>query len=240
MAVTEKKYFILLLLVLIPITGLLNINFLHSRFKDRSAVPGCPWCEDKGYEDVVYIPIDNSFIRLLSPADPEFLADIVWMKAVHYFGTHALTDREYPYYINLLDIVTDLAPDWKLPFITGAVLLPLEIDALEEGFYIIDKGLIYHPNSWELLFFKGFYLFKLLDDKIEGAKMLSKAGQIPGSPVYLTNLAATLATKAGEKELAVRFIQEALGNVRDETHQKMLKEKMREVMEGDDPGSVME
>lgn len=217
-----------------------QVLFLNARYGERKIVEECPWCDEKQSEDVLFIPINPAFLRLTAPADPDFLADLMWMRSSYYFGAHALTDREYPYFTHLLDMVTDLSPKWDLPYIFGAVLLPVEADSLEDGLFIINKGLIHHPNNWELWFFKGFYYFKLMDDKIEGAKMLQRAGQLPGSPIYLSNLAATLATKAGEKELAVRFLQEALGNVRDSRQRDILLKKMKEVMKDDDSGAVME
>lgn len=215
-------------------TLLLQTHFLDKRYDVHRQNPECPWCEDKGLnEDVVYVPFNTSVMRLISPADPHFLADLLWMRTAYYFGQHVLTDREYPYLLHLLDLITDLSPAWDLPYLFGAVILPTEVMAVDDGFYLIDKGLAYHPDNWELLFFKGFYLWKFRGDTLSAAEALHKASLLPGSPAYLSRLSATFATQAGQKELALRFLQEALSNVRDLKQREILLKKLKEVMDSD-------
>ncbi|RLB75039.1 MAG: hypothetical protein DRH24_20255 [Deltaproteobacteria bacterium] len=215
---------------LITFTMLFQAHFLDKRYGVHSPIPGCPWCEDKGLdEDVVYVPLNASIMRLISPADPDLIADLLWIRTAYYFGRHALTDREYPYLLHLLDLITDLSPEWNLPYFFGAVILPTEAKQEKDGFYLIEKGLKYHPDDWQLWFFKGFYLWKSRGDVLSAARALHKASLLPGSPVYLARLSATLATRAGQQELAMRFIEQALRNAHDPVHRKILFEKLREV-----------
>jgi len=194
----------------------------------------CPWCEDKSLrEDAAFIPVRADFLRLLAPADPHFLADLLWLRATYYFGQHALTDRQYPYLFHLLDLITDLSPFWDYPYFFGAVILPFEADAAEDGLYLIEKGLVYHPDNWQLWFFKGFCLWKAGGDMVSAAHDLHRASLLPGAPVYLARLSATLANRAGRKELALRFLEEARKNVHDPLHQQHLAEKIEEILKGE-------
>jgi tetratricopeptide (TPR) repeat protein len=222
------------LCVLLVCTILLQTSLLDHRNSERAQVPGCPWCDDKTRtEDVVYLPVSTSVIRLFSPADPHFIADLVWMRTAYYFGKHALTDRQYPYLLNLLDVITDLSPRWEKPYLFGAVAIPAETENYSDGFYIIDKGLAHHPDSWELWFFKGYYLWKS-GNSADAAQAVHKASVCRGAPIYLANLSATFATRAGEKELAIRFLEEALKNIQDPVQRKIILKKMQEVMKRDD------
>lgn len=224
-------YLLISVFFLITFTLLLQAHFLDKRYGVHTPIPECPWCEDKGLdEDVVYVPLNASIMRLISPADPHLLADLLWMRTAYYFGRHALTDREYPYLLHLLDLITDLSPEWELPYFFGAVILPTEAGEVEDGFYLIEKGLKYHPDNWELWFFKGFYLWKSRGDVLSAAHALHKASLLPGAPIYLGRLSATLATRAGQQELAMRFIEEALRNIQDPAQRKILLEKLEEVM----------
>ena len=231
---TDKKkniYLLISIFFLITSTLLLQAHFLDKRYGMHSPIPECPWCEDKGWDkDVVYVPLNTSIMRLISPADPNLLADFLWMRTAYYFGRHALTNREYPYLLHLLDLITDLSPEWELPYFFGAVILPAEAGEVENGFYLIEKGLKYHSDNWELWFFKGFYLWKFREDILSAAHALHTASLLPGAPVYLARLSATFATKAGQQELAMRFIEEALRNVQDPAQRKILFEKLEEVM----------
>ncbi len=226
-----RIYLFISLFLLIPSTLLLQTHFLNERYGEYTPLAECPWCENRGLdEDVVYVPLDASIMRLFAPADPHFLADFLWMRASYYFGQHVLTDQEYPYLLHLLDLITDLSPTWEQPYLFGAVILPTEAGAVEDGFYLIDKGLIYHPKSWQLWFFKGFYLWQSSGDILSAAKVFHKASLLPKAPVYLGPLSATLATQAGQKELAMRFLHEALRHVEGLSQRKILREKLEEIM----------
>jgi len=182
------------------------------------------------HHDVIYVPLNSSIIKLLAPADSSFLSDLLWMRAAYYFGFHALSDRQYPYLIHLLDIITDLSPQWEYPYNFGAALLPTEAGSAEEGYYIIDKGLRQFPDDWQLWFFKGYYQWQIDNNLVEAAETLKHASLLPGAPQYLARLPATLATKAGHRELAFRFIHESLKQVKDENQKQILLEKLQEML----------
>ena len=146
----------LCLVVLFFSTILLQKDFADSKIGERIAVPGCPWCDEKFSGDVVFLPLNASIMRLFSPADPLFLADILWMRTSYYFGQHLLTDRNYPYLLHMLDLITDLSPEWIQPYLFGAVVLPSETESIENGLYIIDKGLLFHPDNGSYGFLKDF------------------------------------------------------------------------------------
>lgn len=220
-------------LFLLAATLLIQAHLLGWRYGSYTTLAECPWCEDERRDkDVVLVPLRSSMMRLISPSDPDFLADLLWMRAVYYFGQHALTDREYPYLFHLLDLITDLSPTWGYPYFFGAVILPIEAGAIDKGEYLIDKGIGQLPEDWELWFFKGFYLWKFHGDMLGAASALHRASMLPGSPAYLGRLSASLATKAGRKELALRFLEEALKNMHNEAQRKILEEKLEEVMAG--------
>ena len=194
----------------------------------------CPWCEENAQrDDADFIPVRADFLRLLAPADPHFLSNVLWIRAMYYFGSHALTDRQYPYLFHLLDLITDLSPLWDHPYFFGAVVLPFEADAAEDGLYLIEKGLVYQPDNWQLWFFKGFCRWKAFGDTVSAAEDLLRASLLPGAPVYLAALSATFATQAGQKELALRFLEEARNNLSDPLHQQLLSDKIEEILKGE-------
>jgi hypothetical protein len=223
---------------LVPIfasTILLQAHYAERRFGDRVVIPECPWCDERqsADEDVIFVPLRERAMRLFAPADPDFLADMLWLRTCYYFGARSLTTREYPFLFHLLDLTTDLAPRWDGPFLFGAVILPTEADAVEDGLYFIEKGLIFHPDNWQLWFFKGFFHWKALDDLETASKALLEAAKRPGAPRYLGSLAATILTRAGQRELAARFIQEAMRNLDDEKQREALIQKMKELSDDD-------
>lgn len=225
---------ILVLIVLALSAISLQADYLEKRRGERVKIPECPWCEGQEKEgDILYLPLSPRLMRLFAPADPHFLADLLWLRTTYYFGQHVLTDREYPYLFHLLDLITDLSPQWENPYLFGAVVLPTETEARADGIYLIEKGLVYHPESWKLWFFKGYYLWKS-GDNTAAAEALHKASVCPEGPVYLANLSATFATQAGKKQLGLRFLQEALKRIKDPAQKRILLKKMKKLEAADD------
>lgn len=213
---------------------LLQADLVSKKYGRFVPTEDCPWCEDSALrDDAAFIPVRADILRLLAPADPHFLSNVLWVRAMYYFGAHALTDRQYPYLFHLLDLITDLSPLWDHPYFFGAVVLPFEADAAEDGLYLIEKGLVYHPDNWQLWFFKGFYNWKAKGDMISAAEDLYHASLLPEAPVYLAALSATFATQAGQKELALRFLEEARNNLSDPLHQQLLADKIEEILKGE-------
>lgn len=228
MTIRKNFPFYILSMLLFGATVLFQADYLGNRYADRIILPECPWCDANAKGDVVYLPMDASVMRLLSPADSGFLADTLWMRALYYFGQHALTDRQYPYLMNLLDIITDLAPRWDYPFVYGAVILGDASDTPDDAFYMIDKGLVHHPENWQLWFFKGYYLWKN-GDNLSAAEALQNASILPGAPIYLSQLSATLLTREGRRDMALRFLEQALHMTKDPRQRKFIIQKIRKI-----------
>lgn len=224
----------ILLVILACCAIIFQSHFATQRFSNRVVIPECPWCDvsETTNEEVPFLPVRVEILRLAAPADPDFLADLFWLRVCYYFGAHSLTTRKYPYLFEMIDMITELAPRWEGPFLFGALILPTEAGMLEDGLYLIDKGLVFHPDNWELFFFKGYYHWKMLDDPIGASEMLFKASQIKDAPKYLARLSASLASKAGRRELAIRFLQEAMENLDDHKQREALLRKMEEIRDG--------
>ncbi len=208
-----------------------GFQFLAIQTSETPVNPECPWCLNLGQDtdDVVFLPLNTSFVRLSAPADSDFIADILWMRATYYFGKHVLSDRQYPFLLFLLDLITDLSPNWIQPYLFGAVLLPVEAGLIDDGLYLIEKGLNHLPDQWRLWFFKGYYIWKGSGDNIEGAKAIHKASTLPGAPVFLSRLSATLANKSDQRLLAEQFLKESLNSVKTMSDRKKILEKMKEM-----------
>ena len=216
-------------------TLLLQKNFTDTRFDYFKKNPDCSWCDDSRMKgtDILYIPVSTSYARLSSPADPDFLSDLLWLRTAYYFGEHALTDQQFPYLAYLIDLISDLSPSWLDPYLFGAVILPVETGAVEDGIYLINKGIYHHPLEWRLWFFKGFYQWQFKNDKSAASKSIHKASLLPGAPPFIISLASTFALEAGEKELAVTFLKEALKHINDPEQRHQILLKLQKVIKGE-------
>lgn len=237
---TKKISYFTVLAIFLLATMAFQAQYLNIRYADRIILPECPWCDASAKGDVVYLPVDASVMSLVSPADDGFLADMLWLRALYYFGQHTLTDRQYPYLLDLLDMITDLAPRWEYPFIYGAVILSDASDDVDDAIYIIEKGLLHHPENWQLWFLKGYYFWKN-EMLFDAGEALQKAALLPGAPVYLAELSATLLTREGRREMALRFLQQSLEMIKDPKQRAFILKKILKLKaQNDDTGTSVE
>lgn len=158
------------------------------------------------------------------------MADVLWLQACYYFGEHFLSDRKYDLLDEYLELIVHLAPEWKRPYGFAGIVLPLEAGNVDRGLEFLDKAIEHHPKAWRFRLYKGVYLMRDKGDLLEASKTLRKAASLPGSPEYLSRLSVTLATKAGRKSLAKRFLQEALDKAGDQNQRRLIRKKFKELM----------
>ncbi|MFP4168033.1 MAG: tetratricopeptide repeat protein [Desulfonatronovibrionaceae bacterium] len=179
-------------------------------------------------------------LRIFVPADNEFMADLLWMQSCYYFGEHFLTDRKYDLLDEYLELIIELAPKWKRPYSFAAIIFPLEAGDVDKGLEFLDKAIERHPDVWRFPFYKGVYLMQYKGDMEQAGTILHKAASLPGAPEYLSRLSATLATKAGRRRLARRFLRDALERAGDPKQRKAIQIKLKELMQDDEHGTAVE
>ncbi|GAB6145137.1 hypothetical protein JCM12294_25750 [Desulfocicer niacini] len=203
------------------------------RFSYTFDNPDCPWCETQSGDEITYLPLNTLPARLFSPADPDFLSDLIWMRTCYYFGAHSITDNQYDYLSFLLELITDLSPKWELPYTFGAISLFIEADSPFQAMGIIDKGLKHLPLVWELHFLSGYIAWKHFKDMESASISLLKASKIKGAPSYLASLSATLALKSDSQDFIDMFDRAALEIIDNSQQRQVIQNKIRK-METDD------
>ncbi|BCS94652.1 hypothetical protein DSLASN_02840 [Desulfoluna limicola] len=182
-----------LLVILFTGTILFQHVYVQDKYGPLVLNEECPWCEEDGRGDeITYVPFNANDIRLIAPADPEFISVLLWMRTAYYFGLNSLKSGDYSYMLSLLDLVTDLSPKWEIPYLYGAILLPAEVGDIEGGLYMIDKGISRLPDSWQLWFLKGYYYWKSYGDNQAASEAIHNASKIKGAPMYFKQLSITL------------------------------------------------
>lgn len=164
------------------------------------------------------------------PADPNLTADLLWLQTCYYFGDQATSNQRYGYLDDYLEMIIALAPRWKRPYYFAATIFPLEVGDVDTGLGFLEQAIEQFPQEWQFWFFKGIFLMLEKNELIAAGRALHKAALLPGSPRYLSRLSATLATKAGQKELARRFLQEALDNTDDPEQRRIILQKFEDML----------
>jgi len=218
--------------VLAVLLGLAGLQvFLQKGFEERFP--------SSRIENLLYLP-KGQHLKLVSLGFRSILADALWIKAIGYFGGHNLTDREYPWLYHILDQVTTLDPPFRQPYVFGGVVLSVESGTPAQSTALLRKGMTYHPGDWLLPFYAGFNSFYYFQDAERAAAYLQVAATLPGHPEYLPRLAASLLTRAGRAEAAVRLLETVAENTEDRGTRRGIYRKIRDIKAGKYPDNLDE
>lgn len=153
------------------------------------------------------------------------LADWYWILSLQYIGSklvaadtaelniddlNNLSPRLlYPY----LDNTTDLDPKFFAAYSYGAIVLPA-VDP-EQAIALTEKGIRHNPDRWRLYQYLGYIYWKL--DRYEKAAEVYEAGaRIPGAPPFMKQMAASMLTKGGSRDVARAMYTQMLNESEDE------------------------
>ncbi|MCK4518512.1 MAG: hypothetical protein KAU12_00185 [Candidatus Omnitrophica bacterium] len=179
--------------------------------------------------ELLYLPYHKNINRF-SLGFNEIIGDILYIKAINYFGEHYLSDRSYPYLYQLLDAATDLSPRFKDVYEFGAIILTFEVDNPDLSSRLLEKAIKNNPDYWRFPFYLSFNNFFYLNNFETAAHYMKEAAILPGSPAYLTGLTARLYSKAGEPETALTFLYQIYEDSDDERVREKIKLRIKEVM----------
>ncbi|MGA1863954.1 MAG: tetratricopeptide repeat protein [bacterium] len=197
---------------------------------------------DKSYhqdreERLLYLP-SGKFLKPACLGFESLVADLLWIKAISYFGGHYLTDRSYKWLYHILDLVTSLDPQFRYPYEFGGVVLALEGGNPEQSILLLEKGIEYYPEYWRIHFYLGFNYFYYYGDFQNASRYITRAAQLPGHPSYLPRLAASLLATSGQKNTALSFLRQLYENTEDEWLRHQIKMKMDDILAGKLPESL--
>jgi len=155
----------------------------------------------------LYLP-SGKFVEETSLGYNELAADLTWFQAVQYFGGYAKGQHSLAYFEGLINIVTDLDPNFQFPYIFGAVVMSQDMGDLPRGIEILKKGMRANPESWQLPFEIGFLYYITAGDADAAAHYFDLASRMPGGRDKAGRFAAFLYSKAGHAETSIRMWEE--------------------------------
>lgn len=184
-------------------------------------------------EDPKYLP-SGKFLKGAALTYDEVLADLLWIKAIGYFGAHAKTDQDYTWLYHLLDITTTLDPLYADPYEFGGIVLASELHEVDQSIAILRKGMANVPPDnkryWYLPFYSAFNYMYYKGDNLTAARLLEKAAESPGRPEYLPLLVARLYANTNDPEVAIPFLEEMIRQATSPEMQETLHARIREIL----------
>ena len=182
-------------------------------------------------EFYMYIP-SGKFLKHFTLGFDQLIADYFWVKTISYFGDHVMADRQYPWLYHMLDLVTTLDPLCQWPYFFGGIILSLEANQVEQSNLILKRAMRYHPNVWAFPFYIGFNYWYHYKNPARAGSFIEIAAKLPRAPAYLKTLPARLYSEGGQKEAALRFLQEMMTKTQDPRMRAKLEKRMEEIAQG--------
>lgn len=174
--------------------------------------------------------------RLMSLSHNELLADLYWIKTLVYYGDGLVANHGMPDVESLVALINRLDPQFRKPYQWGSFATTYRTQnatqaEFESSVAILRRGVAAFPRDWELAWQLGLRLFldlkpsdplerRRLQD--EGAMYIERAMRLPKAPSDLPILAATLRTKLGQKDRALRELREMILITEDDAARQKL------------------
>lgn len=177
---------------------------------------------DQKVYDLPLVLAPSSFFKILSMGHEALAADMLWLDAVQYIGSHARKQDKNIVY-DYLDRVTDLDPYFLYAYRLGQFILP-EVNEIELADALSQKGMLYNPQSWELPYFLAFIHHFYAKDYDSAADYYMLASNKPGVLPSAATLAASARGEHDEHEMALLIWNEIFENT-DNSHTKELAAK---------------
>jgi hypothetical protein len=161
----------------------------------------------------------------------EVLADAMWIRAVQDLDyceekTNENLCRNQGWLYQMLETVTNLSPQFRVPYAAGALALTVVISDIDGATKIFEKGIKAFPRDWPLLYRAAYhYLYEVKDNK-RAADLLVQAGQ-NGAPPWVFSLASRLYSDSGNLELAESLVVELEASGQDPVLLAKLKDKIK-------------
>lgn len=183
-------------------------------------------------EDLKYLPA-GKFLKGAALSYDEVAADLLWIKAIGYFGGHARTDRDYTWLYHILDITTTLDPLYSDPYEFGGIVFATELNDADKSIAILKKGMRNIPKHnkryWYQPFFLAFNYMYYKGDNLTAARYLERASRFPQRPEYLPLLVARLYANTDDPAIAIPFLEEMIKRTESPAAKERLRTRIKEV-----------
>jgi hypothetical protein len=179
-------------------------------------------------EELMYFP-SGRFLKQASLGHESTLADLIWLRAIQYYGEHRLTDRKYDMIGHIFDVLTTLDPQFVHAYVFGSLVLAQDAGMPDEGLLLLRKGMRHNPKDWYLAFETGFIYYIVLRDYENAGRYFALSSRLPEAPEFTFRFAAFVEERAGHAETALQLWEEAAGMTENARIKEMAEEKVEEL-----------
>lgn len=183
------------------------------------------------YEDIYYLPPPD-WLEVMSLGYRRALADLIWLRALVYFGDEFMNEGEVKHVHNYGESMLKLDPDFRRVYSwvgVAGVYTPKGSppEFIEQAVDVLRRGVERFPDDGELAWDAGAtIMYELLPHlpkdepsrarlEAEGNEHMMAAARLGAGPDWLVITNATALRKLGENDRELRHLEEMYALVRD-------------------------
>lgn len=204
------------------------------------------YVERQTYEDVYYLP-PTEWLPVFSLGWDEALADLIWMRALVYFGEEFVHAGQIRFVFEYGEAMEALDPNFLAVYRwvgMAGLYRPQAItpDDIERAVSFMQRGAARFPSDGDLAWDIGaalvFELAPMLDGeeakgeaRERGVPYLMRASRLGAAPEWAVLTNVTMLERIGQREQAVRHLEEMLPAVRDPATRTRMEQDLRRLQE---------
>jgi hypothetical protein len=135
-------------------------------------------------------------------------------------------EKGWVYY--MLEAVTELAPKFRMPYLTGGVMLSVLVGDKEGARLIFEKALKRIPDDWAIPYRAAYHYLEEEKDYKRAAELFAMVGPL-GGPWWTGTLAAKLQTDLGALEVAARVLGDLIEQQPEMANEPRVKQRLLEL-----------
>ena len=173
------------------------------------AVLSARWAEAKlprpePLAELSYYP-SGTWLKPAAMGDATAWSDLLWLRAVQYYGLHRETDNTFLRMGHVFDIVTTLDPRFQSAYVFGGTSLCQEAQQFDAGVRLLEKGQRSNPTAWIYPFELGFVHYLGKRNLTRATFDFAQAARQPEAPDYCQRFAAWSGQRAGYEAVSVEL-----------------------------------
>lgn len=190
--------------------------------------------------EAYYLPSPR-ILRGLAFGYNELAADLLWVRSIAYYANHITTDRDLRHIERYLNTIVALDPHFRAIYRYGPAMItgrgswrenPHVLGAIE----LLKRAHALWPEDWNYPFAIGAYLLDLRGTKQErgewkrqAADWINRAALLGANVPWLPSIAARFHSEQGQRELAIRHLEEIYLTTQDPKMKEQIVHKLREL-----------
>jgi tetratricopeptide (TPR) repeat protein len=159
-------------------------------------------------------------------------SDLLWLRAVQYYGLHRETDNTFVQMGHVFDIITTLDTRFQNAYVFGGTSLCQEGHQFDDGVKLLEKGARNNPTSWVYPFELGFVHYLGKRNLTRATFEFAQAARQPNSPDYCQRFAAWSGQRAGYEAVSVELWRQVAETTDNAVMREKAIEHLRELIRG--------